>query len=251
MAVVACVAPGCGADDSEDVSDVSAVLESAETATLAQALVAADGSPEDLAEQVARHALGALYPAACATKSITGRVAHLQLVECTGPFGKRKLSGGVDFTLGLGEAGTFTAAIASSADLTANGRPMTYAGTASWRPGSAVRWSGRATGTSMRGRAYDKTATLEFALDLGKTCATMNGTVEGIVAGRSIDVTVTDYRVCKAECPSSGRIVKTKEAKNGATRTKRITFNGSAVAEVVDPRGVVRAVPLVCGEDAE
>src|SRR5262245_58388445 len=89
----------CSGDGVDEAADVSAVLESGDTASLAQALAAARGDPEAIAEHVARHALGALYPADCATRTRDRLRVHLQFRECTGPFGKRKLTGGIDFEL--------------------------------------------------------------------------------------------------------------------------------------------------------
>lgn len=243
--------PACaGADEDDESNDVSAVLESGDASSLAQSLVATAGTPVELAEQIARHALGALYPQDCATRWRDQAHLHLQLNDCTGPFGKRNLTGGIDFDVRL-DGGQASADIKSAGDLTANGKPFSYEGTVTWKMGGTdFQWTAHAVGTTARGRAFDKTSTLTLALDPTTFCTTLRGSVSGTVNGRGVDVEVSDYRVCGAQCPASGEITKTKEAKKGV-KVRHVAFDGTDKARVVTPNGVLRTIPLVCGEDAE
>jgi hypothetical protein len=243
--------PACaGADEDDESNDVSAVLESGDTSSLAQSLAVTAGTPVELAEQVARHALGALHPQDCATRWRDQAHLHLQLNDCTGPFGKRKLTGGIDFDVRL-EGGQATADIKGAGDLTANGKPFSYDGTVSWKIGATdFHWTAHAVGTTPRGRAFDKTSTLDLSLEPASLCSTLQGTVTGTVDGRAVDVHVSDYRVCGSQCPASGEITKTKEAKKGV-KVRHVSFDGTDEARVVTPSGVIRTIPLVCGEDAE
>jgi hypothetical protein len=253
---------GCaGADESDDddVAEVAAVVESGDTRALATAMADSPSDIAGIAEHVARHALGALYPETCATRSVNvvdparpgGASAHLELEDCTGPFGKRRLTGGIDFSFRLESGPKVVVDIHASAGLQANDRPLAYDATATFAPGSrTVHWEAHAVGTTARGRSFDKSSVLELAVEPLGACSTMNGTVTGTVAARGVDVSVSDYRVCGYACPASGTILKTRETKKATTRTKQISFDGTESATVTGPKGT-RSVALVCGEDAK
>jgi hypothetical protein len=195
-----------------------------------------------------------LWPSSCVTRSrdLTHfTLVHVTFHDCTGPFGLVHIDGEEDVTFSVGPSGALHAQI-TGMNLTANGNPVTYSASADITfPNPTTRsvvWQASWSRQNDAGDTVAHTSDLQVLVDLTAGCRTSDGTAITHVADRTVDTTVTDYKLCRdlvtgAEGCPSGTVVDTGRPLG---RTVTVRFDASAVAQVTGPRGNTFDVPLVC-----
>jgi hypothetical protein len=124
----------------------------------------------------------------------------------------------------------------SSRDITIDSGIIDVKGHAAW------------TRVDAAGDTVSHTTTVETVIDTKAKCRDSNGSAVTMVAGREIDSTMKDYKICREAdgsdgCPS-GEITHVNKASG---RTISVSFDGSNEATVTGPKGGTVQVPLVCG----
>lgn len=203
---------------------------------------------EDIAKAVAQAPSVGLFPAGCVTKAADGAKVVVDYNDCTGPFGRVKLSGGIDATFSVSTECAVRAELSDRGDLTTNGKPLEYeaAGDITIRTGARdIDWNARWAGTTDGGEPIEQSSELVVSLDVGTHCMSAAGSASGSVDGHDYSWEATDYRVCPGECPRSGEFVATLEGRR-RERTLTVRFDGTNVARVTGWTGREFDVELVC-----
>lgn len=251
----------CTASDEEDDEDASvtttSALQTQSQAGLTDGVLDVDGAlapgAEEAAKAVAESPLRNLQPAGCAKKTRDGGTVTLELAACTGPFGKVEVSGRLVATFSKPSADVIHVEIAAS-DLTANGKPLTYASTGDMRFEGKQRFAtyrGSSSGTTKRGKAFTRTTDVSVVADLGTQCATMNGVSKGTIGKYDVDLTVDGLTGCRDACPSGGKARAVVDGPLVKNASIEITFDGSSTARAKIDRGEGRKkrernIPLDC-----
>lgn len=204
-------------------------------------------SAESAAAEAAARPAVLLSPEGCVEKSAEGEILHVEFDQCTGPFGRVELDGGINAHFEVTGECRLRATVADE-ELTANGRPLDYRATADIAVTDGahlIDWNAHVSGTTRRGRSVEQDAALHVVLDRTTSCRTFDGTTEGSVDAFEYDWSVTAMAVCPGECPSSGVV---NAAWHGRRRDRefRVEFDGSNVARVTMPSGRIRDVALAC-----
>lgn len=195
-----------------------------------------------------------LYPAGCVTRKVdptNPRVVDLTFDNCTGPFGLVALSGSMTATFSSNADGSLHIDL-QSANLTANGHPVTHSGSGDVHVNRTTRnvtWHGDWTRVNRAGETVAHTTSLSIAIDSSTKCRDVNGTAQTTIGAREVDSTIKDYKVCGGAlgtdaCPS-GEVTLVHKASG---RTITVDFDGSDKAILTGPRGGTIDVPLVCAQ---
>ena len=202
------------------------------------------------AEAAARPSAG-LYPEGCATKTAEGATVHAELDDCTGPFGRVHLDGGIDAELSTTSCEQLHAELFDSGDLTANEAPLEYSATAEITASETQRfvdWSGRVALTTKRGQEVEQTSDLAVVGDVADDCLSIEGTAAGHVDSVEYDVNLEGLRVCPGACPERGTVGVHAEGRRREASIS-IEFDGSSTARVTGTDGDVFTVEMVCNDD--
>jgi hypothetical protein len=252
---------GAGCDESIDPAEsqvaadgTQAMMASSQSQSLASVVFENVSVSDPLKAAAELAAPKVLWPAGCVTRTkdfVNPFVVHVTFNNCVGPFGLVHINGEEVVTFSVGMNGALRAHILG-VNLTANGTSIAHAATAdiTFQSASArtVVWQGSWLRVDDAGDIVAHSSDLEVAVDLAAGCRTSNGTAGTHVATRTVDTTVTDYRICSNQktgaegCPS-GTVVDTGRPQG---RTVTVHFDGSATAQVTGPRGNTFGLPLLC-----
>ena len=173
------------------------------------------------------------------------------LTDCTGRFGKHRVSGTeiVHFTKGV--EGVLHADFHSEG-LTFDGRPANHTASADVTFANGARqvsWTGAFDTATAGGLAVTHTSTLTIEVDPATHCRTRDGSAVTTVGDRRIHSTITSLTVCRAAdgdatCPI-GTVTHTNEVSG---KTVTVAFDGSAEATITTPKGATIERPLTCRE---
>jgi hypothetical protein len=191
-----------------------------------------------------------LYPQECAVKTSDGANLHVTFNDCTGPFGRVHLNGGVNAVFSPGASCAVHAEIEDDGTLTGNGNLVDYQASADivTKPGQRdVTWAARWETTTKRGRHVNQTSSLNILVDDATDCLDIVGTTSGHVDEYPFGTVIDGLAVCPGKCPSAGTVSATFEGKH---RDIEITvqFDGSDTAHVTGKRGRKFDVKMVCDE---
>jgi hypothetical protein len=250
---------GCGQPDDEETAaaSITGALQASQNGGLStSALEAIDSNsasqPIKAAQLVEQRAMPGLSPAGCVVKTRNDATVHIEFHDCTGPFGRVTLRGGMDATFRLGDDQQLHADVQDSGDLTANGNPLAYRATAKILVDGAQRdvtWNGSWSGTTKRGKSISKTSSLHILVDTSTHCLDIVGSVAGKVDRFDLESTIDGLKICADRCPTAGDITTVVTGRRGE-RTMEIHFDGTNSAHVKGLRGDQFDVPLAC-EEAE
>ena len=248
---------GCAGDEDEQEaasSTATSALQASSQGGLTDGMLDTEGGlapdPEVAAQTVADRPLRGLRPASCATRTRDGNVVTLKLDGCTGPFGTVTLHGTMTATFTRPSSGDqLHVDVAASSDLTANDRPLTYAAQADVRYDGAQRfvtWHGASSGTTKRGKSFDRTTDASIVANVDTRCATIDGVSKGSVGRWDVNVTIEGFSACEDACPGAGAARATLRGPLGKERDLSVRFDGSATAIVTGFRGRTFGLALDC-----
>jgi hypothetical protein len=248
---------GCAKDDEYDLAEASATsaLEVVRSGGTGKAAIDGMGqtscsSPQSAIDLAASIPSAGLYPDGCETKTPDSSGIHVEFHDCTGPFGRRHLNGGLDATFVGCSDGKLNATLVDSGDLTGNGHPVSYKATASIAidgDNRDVIWTANWNATTRRGRHVEHESNLDIRIGASQ-CMDIAGTTTGHVDEFRFGSEIDGLTVCPDECPSAGTVAITREGKRGE-RALTIRFDGTNYAQVTGAHGRVFTVPLVCNGD--
>ena len=253
-ALVACSSKTSSGGDSTNTDSNEAAASSAQSQHMA-GLVFNSVSSADPAMAATSVATGTqLWPAGCVTRAkdaSNANLVHVTFNDCTGPFGLVHLNGGVDVAFSAGTTAGTLVAVHTGVNLSANGHPITFSGTADITIAATsrtVQWQGAWERVSNGGETITHTSNLIINVDTVAKCHTANGDAQKTTIGdREVDSTITNYKICETngieDCPASGTIVHTHKATG---RVVTVTFDGSTEATFSSGSVMVK-VPMVCG----
>ena len=232
---------GCASEDDEQEAasgTATSALQASSQGGLTDGVLDTEGGlapdPELAAQTVADRPLRGLHPAGCATKTREGNVVTLKLDGCSGPFGKVTLRGSLRATF-TRAADVLHVALAASDDLTANDRSMTYAAQADVRYEGTQRfvtWHGESSGTTKRGKSFQRATDLSIVADVETKCAAIDGVSKGTIGRFDVNVTIEGFHGCKDACPTAGLARATIAGPRGKERSMDVRFDGSDHAKV-------------------
>jgi hypothetical protein len=203
-------------------------------------------------EAASRPAVG-LYPEGCATKTADGTALHVELADCTGPFGRVHLNGGVDARFSPASCDTVHAEIADAGDLAANERPLDYSASADITAVDTrrnVSWAGHWSTTTKRGWEVEQTSDLDVVVELSSDCLSLDGTTSGHVDRYNLDARIEGLRICPGTCPAAGNVSIELDGPR-RDRSLAVAFDGSNIAKVTGNDGDVFDVEMVCNDDED
>jgi hypothetical protein len=191
-----------------------------------------------------------LYPEQCAVKTSDGAKLHVTLSDCTGPFGKVHLNGGLNAIFSAGQSCSVHAEIEDDGTLTGNGNLVDYQASADvvTKPGERdVTWAAHWTTTTKRGRHVEQDSSLNILVSDSTDCLDIVGTTKGRVDDYPFGTTIDGLVVCPGRCPSAGTVSATFEGKYRDIDLT-VQFDGSDIAHVTGKRGRKFDVKMVCDE---
>lgn len=246
------------AEDGADTHDIEAQASSLTAVfTLApHALEEADGgsgtSPPPTPDEVlaaADRTRAFFAPVGCLTVAASPEKKEVTYVfsGCSGPWGLLRMHGTVIARYTRAPNG-ITVEVTTD-DLRANRATVDYHATATITGDAAgnraMTWKAELSGTTARGRAFERTADWSARWKVGNTCIAVDGTAEGNVTGRPVRTTVEGLSRCRGECPQRGGVVTvTNTATN---KTLRIEFEGGNRATFTAANGRETTIVLACG----
>jgi hypothetical protein len=192
----------------------------------------------------------AFLPAGClqATVDTAAKTASYVFNACTGPLGLVELDGTVDVTwTDASSGGPVTLTYA------AKGFKINRATIDSWQATAVVTatgsarhlvWTAMLSGTTGRGRTFNRTNDKIIDWTVGQPCVTVSGQSDGTVLGTELQTTLVSFSRCAAECPQSGSEITVKNVKNGDTID--IKYDGGPAA-VLTVDGHESDIALACG----
>jgi len=250
---------GCGSVDEQIAeASVQSALETSRSAGLGKVTygeIEHETCFDELAaaqEAAARPAVG-LYPEGCATKIADGASLHMELDDCTGPFGRVHLDGGVDARFSSASCDTVHAEVADAGDLVANDHPLDYSASADITAAGSLRtvsWAGHWSTTTKRGLEVEQSSDLAIRLDVSDSCLSLEGTTSGHVSQWDVDARIEGLRVCPGSCPAAGTVAVEIDGPR-RDRSLAIAFDGSNIAKVTGTDGDVFEVEMICNDDED
>lgn len=245
-----CVAvlTGCG----ESFEDPEAAQEEAEvpateaslSALLADELdMPAEASVDELAFATADRVKASVTPQGCVTVTLADATATYVFVDCTGKYGLVKLNGTATVTYAQPGNGVTRAVIAATGfkanDATFDVK-TTLEGT---QEGSTRRANitSETTATGTRGLTIKRDGSFGVVWDQDTECFRLDGSSD---TSRGTTTTVSNFKWCKAQCPTSGTVVHAT-ARN---RSVTLVFDGTAEAAWTSATGRKGTLPLRCGQ---
>jgi hypothetical protein len=241
FAALACAATGCAAQtgDEEASATTTSALQAQSESGLTDGVLDIDGTlapdPAVAAQAVAEKPTKGLYPAGCATKTLSGDVVTITLDACTGPFGKVVMNGTLTATFSKTADDTLHVDVASGSDLVANDRPVKYEGHADVTWDGTTRhlvYQGASSGTTKRGKDFSRQTNLTVDADVSTHCATMDGTSKGSVGKYEIDLSIQGFQGCTGSCPSAGAAHASINGPLVNDASLDVSFDGSSKAHV-------------------
>jgi hypothetical protein len=248
-----------GEDTSAPVTASEAADSNESTASEGQAsrmdqMVLGGVGSQDPAQAAGNVAAAQWWPAGCATRTRDASKPNqvdIHLQDCSGPFGILHHTGDITVTFSKNADGVLHAE-GHSSDMTINGKPVSWSSQADITVNAAsktitIDFKGEWDREDAKGEPLEHQRQGTTVIDVAAKCRDTNGTATTHAAGREIDATIKDYKVCrKADgtdgCPS-GEVDHLFKA-SGKTIT--VVFDGSAEAKVTGPKGNTVEVPLVC-----
>ncbi len=214
----------------------------------------------EISAQALGDAAKAYYrPAGClvVTDDTSTSTATYVFTDCTGPHGlvtvngtltvaysapsstELKVSFSIDQPFTITGARGRQAVIsdwAASADVTASGTDLAT---------RTLDWSGRLSGTTRRGIAFDHSSTWQVSWTVGGDCITESGTSTGQIGALSVATTVSDYQVCADTCPAAGSEITIIDSTDGL---KYDLEYGTDTATYTGPLGKKYTYMPLCAE---
>ena len=209
--------------------------------------------PETAAAEAAARPVVGLYPSECAQKTHDGPSLHLELDDCTGPFGRVLLEGGLDAALRPVTCAELHADVSDSGDLTANGRDVEYSASADITAEGTrrdVTWSAHWATTTKLGKEIAQTSDLAIVIDTTTSCLAIDGTAAGYVGDHDFNSQIEGLTVCPDACPTAGTVRIQAEGWR-RERSLVLEFDGSETAKVTGSDGDTFDVSMVCSGDEE
>jgi hypothetical protein len=191
---------------------------------------------------------GWFQPAGCITATIntTARTATYVFAGCTGPLGLVSLDGTVDVTW-QSAPGQITLNYA------AQGFKINRATIDSWQATALVTangdarhmtWNASLSGTTGRGRAFQRTNDKVIDWTVGQPCIAVSGQSDGTITGAELKTTIVNFSRCAGECPQAGSEISVVNEKNGDSLD--IKYSGGPDA-VLTENGKSIDISLACG----
>jgi hypothetical protein len=222
----------------------------------------ADGatSPGEISAQALGDAARSYYqPAGClvVTDDTASSTATYVFSGCTGPHGLVTVDGTLTvaysapsstelkLTFSIDQPFTITGAAgrkatidawAASADVTASGTNLDT---------RTLDWSGRLSGTTRRGTAFDHSSTWQLSWTIGGDCLGESGSSSGQAGALSVTTTVSDYQVCADTCPAAGSEITVTDSTNDLSYD--LTY-GTDTATYTGPLGKMYTYAPLCAD---
>lgn len=259
IAILVAGSGGCTAaeKDEEAAATTTAALQAQSQAGLTDGILESEEplapEPEEAAQWVVDRPTRGLRPAGCTTKTRDGNVVTMKLDRCTGPFGKVVVEGELVATFSKTDAGVLHVEITSSEGTLANGHALTYQAQADIvfeGTERKVTYHGSSSGTTQRGRHFDRQTDLSIRADVATHCAQMDGRSTGSLGDYDVELGIEGLRVCRDTCPSAGVARATVSGPRMRDRSIEVRFDGSDLARVtIEGRGT-REVDVALDCDA-
>jgi hypothetical protein len=188
-------------------------------------------------------------PAGCEQTTIdkSGQSASFVFNGCTGPLGLVELTGTVNVTWQ-------TANSQLTLNFSAQGFKINRATIDSWQATAVVTtsgndrtltWNATLSGTTGRGRSFNRTNQKTLQWRLGVECLEVTGQSTGDILGAKLQTTFTSWKRCADSCPQSGSEIQVKNLSNGDDID--IRYLGGPDADL-SLNGKTEEIGLACGD---
>jgi hypothetical protein len=240
----------------EDVTGTESDVESLATSfvgsdgqSLATQSLTMGGASIHLADNTTAGNAGYFFqPAGCiqATQDTANQTVTYVFSGCTGPLGLVSLNGTIDASYQVA-AGQLTI------DFTATGFQINRATIDSWQATAVITtsgqqrtmtWNASLSGTTGRGRHFDRTNQKTVSWTVGVECVSASGQSSGDILGAHLQTTVVSWQRCAEACPQAGSEISVKNLDKGDTID--IKYDGGASAELTLD-GKSMEIGLACG----
>jgi hypothetical protein len=167
-------------------------------------LVSGDQSPQGLGDA----AKSFFQPSGCltVTDDTTTKTASYVFANCSGPYGINHVSGTVTVTYSSSAPTQLTLNYAATG-LKINAATIDWTAKADITANGSARdmvWAGHFTGTTGRGRAFERTNNKDIKWTVGVPCVSVSGTSDGTVTGKELKTTIKSWNQCAHSCPEAG-----------------------------------------------
>lgn len=188
-------------------------------------------------------------PAGCEQTTVdkSGQSASFVFNGCTGPLGLVEVTGAVNLTWQ-------TANDQLTLDFSAQGLKINRATIDSWQATAVVTasgnqrtmtWNATLSGTTGRGRSFDRTNQKTLQWTAGVACLEVSGQSTGDILGAKLQTTFTSWKRCADSCPQSGSEIQVKNLGNGDDID--IKYLGGPDADLTLD-GKTEEIGLACGD---
>lgn len=188
-------------------------------------------------------------PAGCEQTTVdpSGQSATFVFDGCTGPLGLVELTGTVSVTWQ-------TASSQLTLDFSAQNFKINRATIDSWQATAVVTadgdqrtltWNATLSGTTGRGRSFDRTNQKTVQWTVGVPCIEVTGQSTGTILGARLQTTFTTWKRCADSCPQSGSEIQVKNLGNGDDID--IRYLGGPTADLTLD-GKTEEIGLACGD---
>jgi hypothetical protein len=246
----ACVARNASlASDTSGAEDVAGTESDVES--LGSSFIGQDG--QSLATQGDTTTVGNpgfwFQPAGClqVTTDAVNQKASYAFNGCTGPLGLVELTGTVNATWQV-------AADQLTVDLSSQGFKIDRATIDSWEATAVVTtsgdlrtmtWTGQLSGTTGRGRPFNRTNQKTLTWTIGESCLSVAGQSTGNILGADLQTTITSWQRCADSCPQAGSEIQVVNLDKKDSID--IKYQGGPTAQLnVDGRS--ETIGLACGD---
>jgi hypothetical protein len=237
--ILACRREEADDDDEQASATTTSALQAQSEAGLTDGVVEIEGTLAPSAEEAARivsaRPARGLSPEGCATTTRSGNVVTLTLDGCTGPFGRVVVRGALIATFSKTASNVLRVEVVTTEGTTANDKPLRYRAEADVRFEGSQRfltYHGQSSGTTYRGRPFERETNLTIDADVATECAAIDGVSKGTVGRYRIDVLVDGLRGCRGSCPTAGLARATLSGPFIPHASVQVTFDGSDEAMV-------------------
>jgi hypothetical protein len=188
-------------------------------------------------------------PAGClqVTEDTTSQSATYVFDGCTGPLGLVELTGTVNVTWQ-------TALDQVTVDFSAQGFHINRATIDDWQATAVVTasgdqrtmtWNGQLSGTTGRGRHFQRTNQKTVSWTKGVSCIAISGQSTGNILVARLQTTFTSWQVCADSCPQAGSEIQVKNLDDGDAID--VKYEGGPTAELT-LNGRSDTIGLACGD---